>query len=181
MNTERWSLRESHSVEQQTHFHTVDVDGQSLPLLLLFLEIEDASLCRRRPQTAQFEKQSLLYKRKQYRDRVIFYATAIKSRAQKRGWKSEWHEMWQPAPTLKDSMTSSAVPQAFILEPVQLKEHKWSRGCGGSWFQLIHHGEHCAACTNSCIITDYNSRDTLLDKVLARTLKDVDIFWVWRV
>lgn len=101
-------------------------------LLLLFLEIEEASLCRRRLQTAQFEKQSLLYKRKQYRDRVIFYATAIKSRAQKRGWKSEWHEMWQPAQTLKDSMTSSAVPQAFILKPVHLKEHKWLHGCGGT-------------------------------------------------
>lgn len=53
----------------------------SVFLLLLQSETEDASLCRRLLQAAQFEKQSLAYKRKQYMDRVIFMQRPRKHRA----------------------------------------------------------------------------------------------------
>lgn len=68
----------------------------SVFLLLLQSEIEAASLCRRLLQAAQFEKQSLHYKRKQYMDRVIFM-----QRPRKQGLQSarmnKWPEMGWPA------------------------------------------------------------------------------------
>lgn len=68
----------------------------SVFLLLLQSAIEAPSLCRRLLQAAQFEKQSLPYKRKQYMDRVIFM-----QRPRKQGPQSsrryKWPEMEWPA------------------------------------------------------------------------------------
>lgn len=95
----------------------------SVFLLLLQSEIEEASLCRRLLQAAQFEKQSLPYKRKQYMDRVIFM-----QRPRKQGLQSRRRYKWPTNETAgaelsKTILTSSAELHVFIVRPVRLKGH----------------------------------------------------------
>lgn len=94
--------------------------GVFLPLLQS--EIEEASLCRRLLPAAQFEKQSLPYKRKQYMDRVIFM-----QRPRKQGLQSSRRYEWPTNETagakLSTILIAAAERRGFIVGPVRLKGH----------------------------------------------------------
>lgn len=89
-------------------------------LLMLQSGAEEASLCRRLLQAAQFERQSLPYKRKQYMDSHI-YATATTA-----GAAGQMARNGTAGVKLsKALLISSAELQELMVRPVQVKGRAW--------------------------------------------------------
>lgn len=89
-------------------------------LLLLRSEAEEASLCRRLLQAAQFERQSLPYKRKQYMDSRIYATATTAGAAVQMGRNGR-----AGVKLSKTLLISSAELQELVVRPVHWTGHAW--------------------------------------------------------